>query len=118
MRIRCTTVTNPTYKFYGARGIKICNEWDDFASFRAWALSHGYTDELSIDRIDNDGDYTPDNCRWVTMQEQFKNSRNCKYYEHGGIKLTHNDWAKRLGINPSSLTGRIKRKGLALALSM
>ena len=117
MRIRCYCKTNPTYKYYGGRGITICDEWNDFATFHVWALSHGYTDVLSIDRVDNDGDYCPENCRWVPMKEQFKNTRNCKHYEHGGEKRTHNEWARLLGINPSSLTERIRRHGLAYALS-
>lgn len=117
MRIRCNCVTNPTYKYYGARGITICDDWNDFAVFREWALAHGYTDELSIDRIDNDGPYCPENCRWVSMAEQTRNTRNCKRYEHDGVTLTHNEWARRLGIDPASLTKRIKCHGLEYALS-
>ncbi len=118
MRIRCYCVTNPTYQYYGARGITICEEWNDFAVFREWALSHGYTDALSIDRIDNDGIYCPENCHWIPMKEQFKNRRTSKYYEHGGTRLSHGEWAKRLGMHPSSLTERIQRHGLTYALSV
>ena len=117
MRIRCYCATNPTYRYYGERGIKICDEWNDFAVFRNWALEHGYNDELSIDRIDNDGNYTPDNCRWTTRDKQIKNTRNCKYYEHNGERRTHNDWARKLGLNPSSLTERIGKHGITKALS-
>lgn len=117
MRIRCNCVTNPTYRFYGARGIKICNEWDNFAVFREWALSHGYTDELSIERIDCNGNYCPENCCWIPRNEQSKNTRNCKHYTFNGITMTHNDWARYIGINPATLTGRIQRHGLEKALS-
>lgn len=117
MRVRCRCQTNPTYRFYGARGITICPEWNDFAVFRDWALSHGYDDTLSIDRIDNDGNYEPSNCRWIPRAEQSRNTRNCKVYEHDGVKLTHNEWARRLGIHPSSLTERIQRHGVEYALS-
>ena len=117
MRVRCTCSTNPTYRYYGARGISICDEWNDFAVFREWAISHGYTGELSIDRVDNDGDYCPDNCRWIPMREQFKNTRKCKYYEHSGERLLHKEWAQRLGIHPSSLTERIQKYGLDYALT-
>lgn len=117
MRIRCNCKTNPTYKYYGARGITICTEWDDFAVFREWALAHGYTDELSIDRIDNDGSYCPENCRWTTKAEQARNTRNCKWYTFDGMTLTHNEWARKLGISPTSLTKRIQRLGIERALS-
>lgn len=117
MRIRCNCTTNPTYKYYGSRGITICDEWNDFAVFREWALTHGYTDELSIDRIDNDGPYSPENCRWVTMAMQARNTRSCKRYEFGGVTMTHNEWARALGIHPSTLTKRIQRHGLDKALS-
>lgn len=77
MRIRCNNPTNPNYRFYGAKGVAICEEWQNsFTAFRDWALSHGYADNLSIDRIDPFGNYCPDNCRWVTMQIQYKNKRN------------------------------------------
>ena len=74
MRERCN---NPHKQFaaWHGRGIKVCTEWDDFAVFREWALSHGYSEGLSIDRIDNDKGYTPSNCRWVTMKEQNANRR-------------------------------------------
>lgn len=117
MRIRCHCVTNPTYKFYGARVITVCDAWNDFANFREWALSHGYTDELSIDRIDNDGPYCPENCHWITMAEQTRNTRNCKQYEFDGVTLTHNEWARRIGVSPSTLTKRIQRLGLNEALA-
>lgn len=117
MRIRCRCATNPTYRFYGARGISICKEWDDFATFREWALSHGYTDSLTIDRIDNDGDYCPENCRWITKAEQSRNTRNCKSYSYHGITLTHNEWARCIGISPSTLTERIQRHGIENALA-
>lgn len=117
MRIRCNCCTNPTYKFYGARGIKICPEWDDFATFRDWANQNGYTDKLSIERIDCNGDYCPENCKWIPRSEQAKNTRNNKYYEHNGMKMCHSDWARELHISPSSLTERIKRHGISYALS-
>ena len=65
MRIRCRCKTNPTYKFYGGRGISICPEWDDFANFRDWAIKAGYNDDLSIERKDVNGNYEPLNCCWI-----------------------------------------------------
>jgi len=79
MKSRCKNPNHNSYENYGGRGIKLCDEWtDDFISFEAWAVENGYTDDLTIDRIDNDGDYTPDNCKWSTRMEQQQNRREYK----------------------------------------
>ena len=75
MRTRCNNPNAKDYKYYGGRGIKICKKWDDFIKFRKWALKNGYTDDLEIDRIDNDKNYKPKNCRWVTRSVNTANSR-------------------------------------------
>lgn len=79
MKTRCNNSNRKGYKDYGERGIKVCKEWnDDFKAFYDWALSHGYADNLTIDRIDVNGNYEPSNCRWITNIEQQKNKRNSK----------------------------------------
>lgn len=76
MRQRCSDKNLNSYKNYGGRGIRVCKEWkDSYQAFKDWALSNGYSDSLTLDRIDNDGDYTPENCRWTTMLIQRHNQR-------------------------------------------
>jgi hypothetical protein len=96
------------FKFYGGRGIKICSEWrHDFQAFRAWSLSHGYQENLSIDRIDNDKGYSPENCRWVTDNAQFNNRRsNCAITFRGETK-TKAEWARAIGIDYHTLCTRL-----------
>lgn len=79
MKYRCTNPKHVSYDIYGGRGIKVCEEWlQDFQSFYDWAIANGYSNDLTIDRIDVNGDYEPDNCRWTTWKEQAKNKRKPK----------------------------------------
>jgi hypothetical protein len=79
MRQRCNNPQNKDFGYYGGRGITICTEWlDDFANFQEWAMANGYRDDLTLDRINPDGNYGPENCRWATRAEQSRNRRFCK----------------------------------------
>jgi len=79
MKARCSNKNNVRYHNYGGRGIKVCDEWQEFIPFMNWAITHGYTDELTLDRINNDGNYEPSNCRWATNMEQQNNKKNTLY---------------------------------------
>lgn len=106
LRNRCYNKNSHDYNRYGGRGIKVCDEWDTFWPFREWALANGYTDELSLDRIDVDGDYCPENCRWITMSEQQSNKRTNVFIEYNGKKQTVAQWAKELGILKETIMWR------------
>lgn len=110
MRERCNTRTCTTYKNYGAKGITICSEWDDFSVFMKWAMANGYEDHLTIDRIDVTGNYEPKNCRWATYKEQANNKGNNKRLTFRGTTKTIAEWADETGISASLISYRLKRK--------
>ena len=109
MKKRCYNEKNHNYKNYGGRGIKICNEWlNDFMSFYNWSLKNGYQNNLSIDRINVNGDYKPTNCRWATKEIQCNNKRNNVFYEYNEEKLTGTQISRKYGINYNTLRYRIR----------
>lgn len=110
MKIRCLNPKNPAYKSYGGRGIKICKEWlKDFKVFYSWAMENGYNDTLSIDRIDVNGNYEPNNCRWVDMKTQCNNRRSNELIEFKGVKHSIAEWAEIYKIKKSVLWARLKK---------
>ena len=84
---------------YVRKGIKLCDEWKEYIKFKEWALGNGYDDNLTIDRIDNNGDYCPSNCRWTTCAQQMRNTSYTVMIEHDGRKMCMWDWAKEVGVN-------------------
>ena len=107
MHERCERVRHAYYMNYGGRGIRVCDEWREFVPFREWALKAGYRDDLSIDRIDVDGDYCPKNCRWATNKEQANNKRTNRIVEFNGEKMNITQWSDMLGINKTTLRERL-----------
>ena len=94
MKQRCYNPNSPAYVNYGGRGIFICEEWlNDPQSFIDWSLAHGYTEWLTIDRIDVNGPYSPENCRWATMKVQGSNTRKTVRIEYEGKKLSLREWS-------------------------
>src|SRR5699024_6188872 len=107
MRYRCYNENNSVYKYYGGKGITICEEWlQSFDNFYHWALLNGYKEGLSIDRIDVNGPYSPENCRWATMEEQSRNKTNTVLVEYNGKKMTLREWSEELNISLSTITKR------------
>lgn len=105
---RCYYKKDVAYKNYGGRGIKMCDEWRNSSEqFIKWAVASGYREGLTIERIDNDGDYCPNNCTWVPLNEQANNRRMCLQFEHDGRTLNLAQWCKELGLNYSRTHNRI-----------
>ena len=110
MLYRCTEEGDLTGNYY-KRGIRVCNEWqgnNGAINFYNWAISSGYNDDLTLDRIDNNGDYSPDNCRWTTMLVQANNKRNNHFLEFNGEKKTISQWSRETGISGTTILARLK----------
>ena len=112
MRSRCNNPNRLKYKDYGARGIKVCEEWNKSAeSFCNWALLRGYRDGLQLDRIDNNGNYCPENCRFVSPKENSRNRRNTVYLNVCGMTKCVAEWCDLVGFSPFTVYWWVKRKG-------
>lgn len=108
---RCSNPYNKDFPRYGGRGIFICEEWQEFKVFYDWAMENGYDDSLQIDRKNNDGPYSPDNCRWVTVKTNSNNKRNNHFITYNGETKTIAQWGELLGIKHQTLRSRIVTRG-------
>jgi len=108
MRNRCANPRNPVYKWYGARGITVCKQWNDFAVFDRWSIANGYKPGLTIDRIDNMRGYSPENCRWADYKTQAQNTRQTKTITYNGLTFSLSEWSRRLGLGPRTIHARIQ----------
>ena len=109
MKKRCSLEGETSYKHYGAKGIRVCEEWrDSFESFRDWSLANGYNDQLTIDRIDSNGDYEPANCRWTDWYGQARNRSNNVKVEYKGKMMTQGEVSELTGLSRQLIYYRTK----------
>lgn len=109
MKTRCYNTNSKNYKDYGGRGIAVCDEWkDNFQAFYNWSMVNGYDDTLTIDRIDVNGNYEPNNCRWITNEEQQHNKRCCLYFTVKGKTKCLSEWVKYYNLNYETVRSRLK----------
>ena len=112
MKGRCNNPNNEDYCYYGGKGIKVCSLWsEDFQSFYDWSMANGYADDLTIDRINVDGDYEPSNCRWVTMKTQCNNKSSNILITYNGKSQNLKQWAEELGVSYTMLYQRLYKYG-------
>lgn len=111
MKNRCKNKSHIGYKDYGGKGIRYCEEWEDYSNFKNWAESNGYKEGLTIDRIDNNKNYCPENCRWVDRFVQANNMTKNHLLELDGEKHTIAEWSRITGIDQSVIKARVNRLG-------
>lgn len=105
MKDRCYKPSTTYYENYGGRGIIVCDEWlNSFEAFYKWAISTGYKDDLTLERKDNNGNYCPENCTWITQAEQNRNRRTSHFVTYKGQKMLLNELAKLTGLAPQTIT--------------
>lgn len=112
---RCENPKRSSYPNYGGRGIEVCDEWHDFASFVSWSKDNGYASNLTIDRVDNDRGYCPENCRWADSRTQARNKRSNVNLSVLGMTKTAKEWAEETGISEFTVYWWISKKGTGFA---
>lgn len=112
---RCYNINNKDFNNYGARGIAVCDEWrDNFQAFYNWTINNGYKDNLTIDRINVNGNYEPNNCRWIPNEKQARNRRNNKNFTYCGEKHCLSEWCEILNLKRSTVSNRINVLGWSI----
>jgi hypothetical protein len=109
MRNRCQQPSSSRFACYGGRGIRVCDDWQDFETFRKWATASGYKEGLSIERVDVDGNYEPSNCAWIEPHQQRHNKQNSRKLTWNGKTLAPRQWAEELGISYEAIQLRVSR---------
>ena len=112
MKVRCSHKDNDNYPYYGGRGIAVCDEWESsFETFMQWAESSGYSEGLTLDRINTNGNYEPSNCRWIEFKAQCRNRRNNIFYELNGESKIIAEWSEIYDIPSATIWRRINKYG-------
>ncbi len=114
MRKRCFNKHHWAYERYGGRGITVCSEWENYQTFAIWAKRNGYSDDLTLDRVDNNKSYTPKNCRWVDRKTQARNKSNNPKFTFNEKTLTLADWAEQMNMPYTTLYGRVHNYGWSI----
>lgn len=115
MKARCNNQNSTAFRYYGARGISVCDEWSDYLTFKEWAISNGYRQGLAIDRIDSNKNYCPENCRWITPSENsIRTARNLLTV--AGETLSYKQWEKKIGMGKMSIEHWVERHGEQYAI--
>ena len=110
MKGRCNRCSEAAYPYYGGRGIKVCDEWQEFMPFYEWAMANGYRDDLTLDRIDPNGDYEPSNCRWLPLKAQNRNKRNNVHVVYNGEIRLLCEWAELFNCPPQDVCREIMER--------
>lgn len=114
MKSRCDNQGNIMFKNYGGRGIKYCDAWKKFEGFRDWALNHGYNDTLTLERLDVNKNYEPDNCEWIPIEKQYLNRTDSHFLTAFGKTQTIKEWADETGLKYDTIHARIKYYGWSI----
>lgn len=109
---RCYNPQRKDYKFYGGKDVTVCKEWLNYPEeFESWCFNHGYGDNLSIDRIQSDNGYSPENCRWISPEENSRDKKSTRYIDVGEYHLTGRQWANKLGVGTNFINTYYRKNG-------